>query len=139
MEEECVEILSIEDIRKKYFGTEAYLRDLQKKEIGEYLKKLKNNGDDYKIKHIKKLYQIYNMFYKTLRMMISEEVYDFNDKSIDDFYSFLFYVLHCIKQDIYKFICLIQDDNFDNDELLLENLDENKKKFNTYLKFKHFR
>ena len=133
MEEECVEILSIEDIRKKYFGTEAYLRDLQKKEIGEYLKKLKNNGDDYKIKHIKKLYQIYNMFYKTLRMMISEEVYDFNDKSIDDFYSFLFYVLHCIKQDIYKFIRLIQDDNFDKEEILREG------EFNIYLKYKHFR
>ena len=72
------------------------------------------------------------MFYKTLRMMISEEVYDFNDNSIDDFYSFLFYVLHCIKQDIYKFICLIQDDNFDKEEILREG------EFNIYLKYKHF-
>ena len=133
MEEECVEILSIEEIRKKYFGTEAYLRDLQKKEIGEYLKKLKNNGDDYKIKHIKKLYQIYNMFYKTLRMMISEEVYDFNDNSIDDFYNFLFYILYCIRQDIYKFICLIQDDNFDKEKILRE------EEFNICLKYKYFR
>ena len=134
MEEEgCMVILSIEDIRKKYFGTEAYVRDKQKKEIGEYLKKLKNNGDDYKIKHIKKLYQFYNMFYKTLRMMICEEVYDFNDNSIDDFYNFLFYVLHCIKQDIYKFICLIQDDNFNKEETL------NKEEFNICLKYNLFR
>ena len=132
MEEEYVEILSIENIRKKYFGTEEYLRDVQKKEIGHYLKKLKNNGDDYKIKHIKKLYQIYNMFHKTLRIMISEEVYDFNDNSIDDFYCFLFYVLHCTKQDIYKFICLIQDDNFDKEKILRE------EEFNIYLKLKHF-
>ena len=136
MEEECVEILSIEDIRKKYFGTEAYLRDLQKKEIGEYLKKLKNNGDDYKIKHIKKLYQIYNMFHKTIRMMICEEVYnyDYNNNSIDDFYCFLFHILHCTKQDIYKFIYLFQDDNFDKEKIL-----ENTEEFGIYLKYKHYR
>ena len=34
---------------------------------------------------------------------------------------------------------MIQDDNFNNDELLVKNLDENKEKFNTYLNFKHFR
>ena len=65
MEEEgCMVILSIEDIRKKYFGTEAYVRDKQKKEIGEYLKKLKNNGDDYKIKHIKNCIKFITCFIK---------------------------------------------------------------------------
>ena len=133
MGEEYLE--SIEEIRKKFIGTEEYVKEVQKKEIGHYLKKLKNNGDDYKIKHIKKLYQIYNMFHKTLRMMICEEIYDFNDNSIDDFYSFLFYVLHCIKEDIYKFICLIQDDNFDKEKILRENTEE----FSIYLKYKHYR
>ena len=132
-----MEELSMENIRKKYIGTEEYLRDVQKKEIGHYLKKLKNNGDDYKIKHIKKLYQIYNMFHKTIRMMICEEVYnyDYNNNSIDDFYCFLFHILHCTKQDIYKFIYLFQDDNFDKEKILRENTEE----FGIYLKYKHYR
>ena len=133
-EEECEDKLSIKNIRLNYFDTVAYVRDIRKKEIGGYLKKLKNNGDDFKIKQIKKLYQIYNMFYKTLRIMICEEVYHNNGNSIDDFYCFLSTILHCTSHDIYKFICLIQDDNFDYGEILREKPEE----FNLYSKYEHF-
>ena len=68
--------------------------------------------------------------------MICEEVFNlYDENSIDDFYSFLFYIIPCIKQDIYKFICLIQDDNFDKEKILRENPEE----FSIYLKYKHFR
>ena len=111
------------------------------KKISGYLKKLKENGDDYKIKHVKKLYQIYNIFYQIKSLIYSKDTFEYTDKdlSIDDFYNFLVYIIDCTKSDIIKFIDMIQDDNFNNDELLRENLDENKKKFSIYLKYKHFR
>ena len=50
--------------RKQFYLEEGFLRKMNMKKIGGYLKKLKENGDDYKIKHIKRLYQIYNIFFK---------------------------------------------------------------------------
>ena len=127
--------------RKQFYLEEGFLRKMNMKKICGYLKKLKENGDDYKIKHIKKLYQIYNIFYQIKSLIYSKDTFEYTDKdlSIDDFYNFLIYIIDCTKSDIIKFIDMIQDDNFNNDELLLINLDENKEKFNTYLNFKHFR
>ena len=127
--------------RNQFYLEEGFLRKMNMKKICGYLKKLKENGDDYKIKHVKKLYQIYNIFYQIKSLIYSKDTFEYTDKdlSIDDFYNFLIYIIDCTKSDIIKFIDMIQDDNFNNDELLLINLDENKKKFNIYLKFKHFR
>ena len=130
-----------ENCRNQFYLEEGFLQKKNKKKICGYLKKLKESGDYYKIKHIKKLYQIYNIFYQIKSLIFSKDTFEYTNKdlSIDDFYNFLIYLIECTKYDIIKFIEMIQDDNFNNDELLLENLDENKKKFNTYLKFKHFR
>ena len=133
-----MEDINMEDIRKKFFNLEEYVKEIQRENIGYYLKKLKSNGDDYKIKHVKKLYQIYNMFHQTLKVMICDEVFEYlKETSINDFYSFLFYIIKGIKNDIYKFISLIQDDNFDNDKILRK-IDDNRIIFNYYLDYKNF-
>ena len=87
------------------------------------------------------MYRIYNIFYQIKSLIYSKDTFEYTDKdlSINDFYNFLTYVIDCTKEDIIKFIDMIQDNDFNNDEPLLINLDENKEKFNIYLKFKHFR
>ena len=129
-----------ENCRIQLYLEEGIVRKINRKKICGYLKKLEKNGDDYKIKHIKKMYKIYNIFYQIKSLIYSKDTFEYTDKdlSIDDFYNFLTYVINCIKADIIKFIDMVQDNDFNNDELLLKNLDENKKKFNIYLKFKHF-
>ena len=141
MEEFNMEEFNMENCRNQFYLEEGFLQKKNKKKICGYLKKLKESGDYYKIKHIKKLYQIYNIFYQIKSLIFSKDTFEYTNKdlSIDDFYDFLVYIIDCTKSDIIKFIDMIQDDNFNNDELLLINLDENKKKFNIYLKFKHFR
>ena len=130
-----------ENCRNQFYLEEGFLQKINKKKICRYLKKLKESGDYYKIKHIKRLYQIYNIFYQIKSLIFSKDTFEYTNKdlSTDDFYTFLVYIIDCTKADIIKFIDMIQDDNFNNDELLLINLDENKEKFNAYLKFKHFR
>ena len=129
-----------ENCRIQLYLEEGIVRKINRKKICGYLKKLEKNGDDYKIKHIKKMYKIYNIFYQIKSLIYSKDTFEYTDKDlpIDDFYNFLTYVINCIKADIIKFIDMVQDNDFNNDELLLKNLDENKKKFNIYLKFKHF-
>ena len=129
-----------ENCRIQLYLEEGIVRKINRKKICGYLKKLEKNGDDYKIKHIKKMYRIYNIFYQIKSLIYSKDTFEYTDKDlpIDDFYNFLTYVINCIKADIIKFIDMVQDNDFNNDELLLKNLDENKKKFNIYLKFKHF-
>ena len=129
-----------ENCRNQLYLEEGNKRNIYRKKICGYLKKLEKNGDDYKIKHIKKMYKIYNIFYQIKSLIYSKDTFEYTNKflSIDDFYIFLTYVIDCIRGDIIKFIDMIQDNDFNNDELLLEKLDENKEKFNIYLKFKHF-
>ena len=129
------------NFRNQLYLEEGFKRKINRKKICGYLKKLEKNGDDYKIKHIKKMYRIYNIFYQIKSLIYSKDTFEYTDKylSIDDFYHFLIYVIDCIKADIIKFIDMVQDNDFNNDELLLINLDENKEKFNIYLKFKHLR
>ena len=130
-----------ENCRNQLYLEEGFKQKMNIKKICGYLKKLKENGDDYKIKHIKKLYRIYNIFYQIKSLIYSKDTFEYTNKdlSIDDFYNFLIYVIDCTKADIIKFIDMLQDNDFNNDEPLLINLDENKEKFNTYLNFKHFR
>ena len=122
-----------------YFEEENKLK-INRKKICGYLKKLEKNGDDYKIKHIKKMYRIYIYFYRIKSLIFSKDTFEYTDKdlSIDDFYNFLVYVIDCIKADIIKFIDLIQNDDFNNDEILSRKLYQNKEKFNIYLNFHHF-
>ena len=129
-----------ENCRNQLYLEEGNVRKINRKKICGYLKKLEKNGDDYKIKHIKKLYRIYNIFYQIKSLIFSKDTFEYTDKdlSIDDFYNFLKYVIDCTKADIIKFIDILQDNNFNNDEPLLKNLNENQKKFNIYLNFKHF-
>ena len=136
-----MEFYNEKNCRNELYGEEGIIRRINIKKISGYLKKLEKNGDDYKIKHIKKLYRIYNIFYQIKSLIYSKDTFEYTDKSLstDDFYNFLIYVIDCTKGDIIKFIDMIQDDNFNNDEPLLINLDENKEKFSIYLRFKHFR
>ena len=141
MEENINPFLTVEgNCRNQLYLEEGFRRKIYRKKICDYLKKLEKNGDDYKIKHIKKMYKIYNIFYQIKSLIFSKDTFEYTDKdlSINDFYNFLTYVIDCIKADIIKIIDILQDDDFNNDEPLLKNLDENQKKFNIYLKFNHF-
>ena len=142
MEENINPFLPVEgNCRNQLYLEEGFIRKINRKKIGCYLKKFEKNGDDYKIKHIKKMYRIYNIFYQIKSLIYSKDTFEYTDKdlSIDDFYGFLSYVIGCINFDIIKFIDMVQDNGFNNDEPLLRNLDENQKTFNIYLNFKHFR
>ena len=125
-----------ENCRNQFYLEEEIKRDVNRKKICGYLKKLKKNGDDYKIKHIKKMYRIYNIFYQIKSLIFSKDTFEYTDKdlSTNDFYNFLVYVIDCTKADIVKYIDMVQDNDFNNDEL-----EENKKKFSIYLNFKHVR
>ena len=129
-----------ENCRNQLYLEEGNVRKINRKKICGYLKKLEKNGDDYKIKHIKKLYRIYNIYYQIKSLIYSKDTFEYTDKdlSIDFFYNFLLYVNDCIKADIIKFIDIVQDNDFNNDDLFIKNLVENKKNFNIYLKFNHF-
>ena len=139
MEEICIDNC-INNCRNQLYLEEGFKRKIYRKKIFGYLKKLEKNRGDYKIKHIKKMYRIYNIFYQIKSLIFSKDTFEYTNKdlSIDDFYNFLIYVIDCTKADIIKFIDMLQDNDFNNDEPLLRNLDENKEKFNIYLNFKHF-
>ena len=129
-----------EDCKKDFYIQEEFKQNKNREKICCYLKKLEKNGDDYKIKHIKKFYKIYKLFYQIKSLIYEKDTFEYTDESfsIDDFYHFLIHVVDCIKADIIKFIDMVQDDDFNNKELLLKELNKNKKKFNIYLKFRHF-
>ena len=126
--------------RNQLYLEEAFIQKIDREKVSSYLRSLKENGDDYKIKHIKKLYRIYKIFYQIKSLIYSKDTFEYTDKdlSINDFYTFLVYVIGCIKEDIISFIDILQDNDFNNDEPLLEKLDENQENFNIYLIFKHF-
>ena len=117
-------------ILNKLYSSAEDIRDIQKKNIGFYLNKLKHN--DFKVKHIKKLYQIYNMLYLTRKVMIRNEDFDFTDTSINDFYKYLGYSIGSIRGQIYSFIRLFSDDDFDNNQKIKNRLNF---KYSDYMKF----
>ena len=142
-----------DNCRNQLYMQERFSRRYDMKKVSSYLRKLKEKGDDYKIKHVKKLYQIYNIFYQMKSLIFSKDTFEYTDKdlSTDNFYNFLLYVIDCLRSDIIKFIEYIQDDKFDNEiliyekidesnsEYLINNIEEIKKKFSIYLNFKHMR
>ena len=127
------------NLRKELNDEEGTEQKIIKRKISKYLRKLKESGDDYKIKNIKRLYQFYNIFYQIKSLIFSKNTFDYTEKdlSIDDFYNFLFYIIDCTKADIITFIDIMQDDNFNNEEIIRTNFDD-RRRFNAYLNFKHF-
>ena len=141
MEEFNMGEFSWNNCRNQLYLEEGTSQKINRRKICRYLRKLKESGDDYKIKNIKKLYQIYNIFYQIKSLIFSKDTFEYTEKdlSINDFTDFLVYIIDCTKADIIKFIDLMQDDNFNNEEILRINLDENNNRmFNAYLKCKHF-
>ena len=134
-----MEDFNMQSIRNDLYHEEGISQRINRRKICKYLRKLRESGDDYKIKHIKKLYQIYNIFYQIKSLIFSKDILEYTDKSysIGDFYDFLIYIIDCTKADIIKFIDIIQDDNFNNEEIIRINFDD-RRRFNVYLKFKHF-
>ena len=122
--------------RNDFYRSYEIRRNIDRKKICGYLKKLEKNGDDYKIKHIKKMYRIYNILHQIISLIYNKDTFEYTDKSlyIDDFSNFLTYVIDCIKGDIIHFIDMIQD----NEEFSRTKLDKNQEEFSIYLKFKHF-
>ena len=135
-----IDLSGIGNCRKQFYDEEEISQKINKRKIAGYLRKLKESGDDYKIKNIKKLYQIYTIFYQIKSLIFSKDTFEYTEKdlSINDFTDFLVYIIDCTKADIIEFIDRFQDDNFDNEVLMRENLEENRKRFCAYLKFKHF-
>ena len=113
--------------RNQLYQEEGYVRKFNIKKISGYLRKLKKNEDDYRIKHIRKLYRIYNILYQIKSLIFSKDTFEYTDESLstDDFYNFLLYVIDCIKADIVSFIDLVQDNDFDNYEILREKIIKN--------------
>lgn len=119
--------------------------------ISKYIKKLrKKGGEEYKIKHIKKYYKIFANLNNLIKIIYNDD--DYNKDGICDMYFFLNQIIKTIMDDIFKFIKLFQDDNFDNEKLLYEKYITNKdgeicldfdfekcrKYFNIYTHFKHY-
>ena len=108
-----MEDIDDEEIKKKLFKLEEKFKDIQKRNICYNLK----NAGKIKIKNVKNLYQIYNLLYQTKKVIIRDRNFDYR-KSINDFYEYLSYNINIIKNEIYKFIILIQDDEFADIEIL---------------------
>lgn len=110
-----------ETIRKNLYNVEEFVKDIQKRNIGFYLNNLKNHDDinkdednNIKIKHIKNLYQIYNMLFQTEKVMIRNEDFDITDTTINEFYKYLGYNINFLREEIYSFIKLLGDEDFYN-------------------------
>ena len=105
--------ISKDQIIINFYKTEDYVNNVQKRRIGYILK----NANDDIVKEVKKLYQIYNILFQTKKIITRNQ--DFNDeKSINDFYEYLSYNVNILREEIYKYIMLIQDDDFDNNEIV---------------------
>ena len=71
--------------------------------------------------------------YQIKSLIFSKDTFKYTNKSLftDEFYDFLAYVVDCVKADI------VQDDDFDNHEILYTNLDGLKKNFSFFLNLKY--
>ena len=89
---------------------EDYVNDIQKRNICYKLKQVDKSM-------VKNLYQIYNILFQTKKVITRNQ--DFDKKtSINDFYEYLSYNVNLLREEIYKYIMLIQDDDFDNNEIV---------------------
>ena len=96
----------MEEIKKSFINMEYTVNDIQKRNIS------------YKLKQpVKNLYQIYNILFQTKKVITRNQ--DFNKKtSINDCYEYLSYNVNLLREEIYNYIRLIQDDDFDNNEIV---------------------
>ena len=121
--------------RSHFYNSENQNQNETRKKIHHYLEKLEKNGDDYKIRNIKKLYRIYNFFYEIKSLIYDKDTFVYTDKSysVNDFYLFLDRVVDLTKSDIIKFIDMLQEDDFNNKKILTRHLKKYQKKFYMYL------
>ena len=126
----------IKNRRNDLYIEEGDTQRINKRKISGYLRNLEERGDYFKIKHIKKLYQIYTIFNQMKSLIFDDDTFDFNLKisSIKDFSYFLLFIIDRTRVDIIKFIDILQDDNFNNNKLIRKNLDKyNNRIFCLYL------
>ena len=136
-----MEEFSWHNCRNRLYLEEGDKQRINRRKISGYLRKLKESGDYYKIKHIKRFYQIYTILYQIKSLIYSKDTFEFNYKtlSIDDFSDFLVYIIDNLKYDIITFIDIMQDDNFNNEKLIKKNLDEhNERIFYAYIDIKPY-
>ena len=86
------------------------------------------------------MYQYYTILYQIKSLIFHKSTFDDSgiDTSLTDFYGFLLYVINCLKADIITFIDIMQDKNFDNEEIIRKNHVGKQLYFNIYTTFKHY-
>ena len=67
-----MEDFNMQSIRNDLYLEEGISQRINRRKICKYLRKLRESGDDYKIKNIKKLYQFYNIFYQIKSLIFSK-------------------------------------------------------------------
>ena len=124
--------------RRDLNNEEGIEEKIIKRKLSKYLRE---NKDNYKHKYIKKLYQYYTILYQIKSLIFHKSTFDETgiDTSLNDFYNFLLYVINCTKDDIITFIDIMQDKNFDNEEIIRKQDVGKQLHFNIYTVFKHFR
>lgn len=91
---------------------EYYVKDVQRRNIGYFIKNLDNN---ISIQTIKNLYQIYNMLYNTIRLINRNRDFSILDTRTDNFYNYLTTSTISLREQIYSYIKLIyEEDNLIN-------------------------
>ena len=110
--------ISKDQIIINFYKTEDYVNNVQKRRIGYILK----NANDDIVKEVKKLYQIYNILFQTKKIITRNQDFD-EEKSINDFYEYLAYNINLLREEIYKYIRFIEDDEFDNNEIIKNRID----------------
>lgn len=107
IEEECEE--ECEEEREDNLNIEEMVKDIQKRNICFKLRE-KDKSE------VKKLYKVYNILFQTLNVITRNQ--DFDEKSsINDFYEYLSFNVNFLKEEIYNYIRLIKEDDFDNYEI----------------------
>ena len=85
---------------------EYYIKDIQKRNIGHFIKNLDNK---ILIQTIKNLYQIYNMFYNTILIINRNKDFNILDSQTNNFYNYLTTTTISLREEIYSYICLIYE------------------------------
>lgn len=120
--------------RKQLYMSHDIIYRYYRRFINDYLGDLMEKGEEYKIKHIKKYYQIFCIL-QNMISVIYDKSFDFtnDDLKINEFYSYLIHIAGCIQEDIFKFIKLFKDDNFIH-EGSISDFDYFSKYFNLHIK-----
>lgn len=121
--------------RQKFYMSHDLIFRYYRKFINDYLGDLMEKGEEYKIKHIKKYYQIFCILQNMISVIYGKTfAYNDNNLKTNEFYCYLLQIIGCIQEDIYKFIKIFKDDNFVN-EGSFSDFDNNfSKYFNIHIK-----